>query len=51
MLNDNEQFGEGLPINLNETLDDIFIVMCDMWNLLSYDGNEHINIKINLKKK
>ena len=30
MLNDNEQFGEGLLINLNETLDDIYVVICDM---------------------
>ena len=30
MLNDNEQFGERLLINLNGNLDDIFIVICDM---------------------
>ena len=30
MFNDTQQAGAGLRINMNETLDDIFVVICDI---------------------
>ena len=31
MLNDTKQSGEGWRINLNETLDDIFVAICEIY--------------------
>ena len=37
MLHDIEQAGVELQINMNETLDDMFVVICDKY-LIFYDG-------------
>ena len=37
MFNDTEQADAGLRININETLDHMFVVICDTY-LIFYDG-------------
>ena len=37
MFNDTEQAAAGLRINMNETLDDMSVVICDTY-IIVYDG-------------
>ena len=43
MFNDTQQAGAGLRINMKETLDDMFVVICDIYFFFMIDRNTYIS--------